>query len=121
MSHADRQPPKVARLLRAKAQEFLSSRKHSDNLVDIVRHFATGADQTPCVLALEMIFVGVLKERGMVIEVVPLKPVERSAEVQYREWLRGVYEEVFGRIAGCCEAGCTKTQMQGGFGEDLAV
>lgn len=106
-------PAKISKVLRAKAQEFLSSRRHSDNLVDIVKHFGSGADSTSCMLALELIFTNLLKEKQMVIEIVPLKPVERTPETQYREWLRNIYEECFNRIIHCCEHGCAKIQMQG--------
>lgn len=103
----------MSKLLRLKAQEFLSSKRYSDNLVDIMKHFSSGADLTSCMLSLELVFTNLLKERQMQIEVVPLKPVEHTPEIQYREWLRNVYEECFTRILNCCENGCAKIQMQG--------
>lgn len=106
-------PVKISKILRQKAQEFLTSRKYSDNLVDIIRHFNTGADLTSCLLSLELIFANLLKNEQMVIEIVPLKPVERTPEYQYREWLRNVYEECFDKVLSCCESGCNKVQLQG--------
>lgn len=108
-------PAKVSKLLRVKAQEFLSSRRHSDNLVDIVKHFSSGADLTSCMLALELVFTHLLKEKEMVIEIVPLKPLERTPEMEYKEWLRNIYEECFTKILNCCEHGCGKIQVQGEF------
>lgn len=106
-------PVKMSKLLRLKAQEFLSSKRFSDNLVDIMKHFSAGADLTSCLLSLELIFTNLLKERQMLIEVVPLKPIERSPEIQYREWLRSIYEECFSRVLNCCENSCAKIQTQG--------
>lgn len=104
---------KIAKVFRTKAQEFLSSPKYADNLVDIVRHFESGADLSACLLTLELIFTNVLKERHMFIEIVPLKPAERTHELQYKQWLRNIYAECFDKILNCSEAGSTKIQTQG--------
>lgn len=114
MSQQDK-PQKVTKLLRTKAQEFLSSRKYSDNLVDIIKHFENGLDMSPCLLTLEYIFINLLKQRQMYIEVVPLKPIEKSAENEYKNWLRNLYEEVFNKVLGCFECSSNKIQMQGMF------
>lgn len=106
-------PMKISKMLRAKAQEFLSSRKYSDNLVHIIKHFDAGADMTPCLLALEFIFTNLLKQKQMYIEIVPLKIMEKTAEHQYREWLRNIYEEVFNKILACFECSSFKAQIQG--------
>lgn len=103
----------MSKVLRQKAQEFLTSRKHCDNLVDIIKHFNTGADLTSCMLSLELIFTNLLENGEMVIDIVPLKPVERTPETQYREWLRNAYEECFNRVLKCCENACGKVQAQG--------
>lgn len=110
---AQEKPQKVAKLLRTKAQEFLSSRKYSDNLVDIIKHFESGMDMSPCLLTLEYVFTHLLKHRQMYIEVIPLKPIEKSAENHYKEWLKHMYEEVFIKILDSFECGSTKLQIQG--------
>lgn len=69
-------------------------------------------------LALELIFTNLLKEKQMVIEIVPLKPIERTPEVEYKQWLRNIYEECFNRILNCCEHGCARIQMQGELFKD---
>lgn len=106
-------PQKISKLLRSKAQEFLSSRKYSDNLVDIIKHFESGLDVSPCLLTLEFIFTHLLKQKLMYVEVVPLRPVEKSVENQYKEWLKSLYEEVFLRILDCIENAHSKIQIQG--------
>lgn len=104
---------KVSKVLRVKAQEFLSSRKYADNLVDIIRHFESGADLTACLLTLELIFTNLLKEKHMFVEIVPLKPLESTPEAQYKEWLRNIYGECFSKIVSCCETAPLKIQVQG--------
>ena len=112
MSHQEK-PVKISKQLRLKAQEFLSSRKNTENLLDIVRHFESGADLSSCLLTLELIFTNLLKDRSMYIEVVPLKPVEKTEINQYKEWLRNVYEGCFARISECLESDSHKIQIQG--------
>lgn len=104
---------KVSKVLRLKAQEFLSSRKYTENLIDIIRHFESGADLTACLLTLELIFTNLLKERHMFIEIVPLKPLESTPELQYKEWLKNLYGECFNKIVSCCETAPVKIQIQG--------
>ncbi|KAB0793602.1 hypothetical protein PPYR_13222 [Photinus pyralis] len=112
MSNVER-TTKISKVLRLKAQEFLSSYKYADNLVDIIRHFETGADLLACLLSLELIFTNLLKERQMFVQIVPLKPPEVTPELQYKEWLRHIYEECFNKILNCCESSPTKIQIQG--------
>ncbi|KAF5280926.1 hypothetical protein FQA39_LY17932 [Lamprigera yunnana] len=111
MSGAEK-PTKVSKILRMKAQEFLSSHKYVDNLVDIVKHFDSGADLSACLLSLELIFMNLLKERQMFIQIVPLKPVVVTPELQYKEWLRNIYTECFSKILSCCETASVKLQVQ---------
>lgn len=104
---------KTSKLLRLKAQEFLSSPKYSNNLVDIVKRLDSGIDHIPCLLSLELIFTTLLKEGQMLVEIVPLNPAERTPEYQYKEWLRKIYEECFVKALSFCEGGSTKIQIQG--------
>ncbi|KAJ8926680.1 hypothetical protein NQ314_020929 [Rhamnusium bicolor] len=106
-------PMKISKQLRLKAQEFLTSKKNSECLAEIVRHFDCGADQPSCLLALELIFTTLLKEKQMLIEVVPLKPVEKTPENQYKEWLRNAYEECYAKVLHSLESGSHKIQIQG--------
>lgn len=106
-------PMKISKQLRMKAQEFLSSKKNSECLAQIVNHFECGADQLSCLLALELIFTTLLKEREMFIEVVPLKPVEKTQENQYKEWLKNAYEECYSKVLESLENTSHKIQMQG--------
>lgn len=104
---------KISKQLRMKAQEFLSSKKNSECLAQIVNHFECGADQLSCLLALELIFTTLLKEREMYIEVVPLKPAEKTPENQYKEWLKSAYEECYTKILQSLENASHKIQIQG--------
>lgn len=117
MSHQDHRSHKPSRLLRQKALDFISSPRHANNLVDVVRHLDSGADTAACLLALELIFTHLLREREMLVEVVPLKVKEQTPDEKYREWLRGLYDESFLKIVGLLESGvCSgKIQQQGGI------
>lgn len=112
MSHLEK-PLKISKQLRLKAQEFLSSRKNPENLIDIVRHFESGADLSSCLLTLELIFTNLLKDKSMYIEVVPLKPIEKNEVNQFKDWLRRIYESCFNRILNCMENDSHKIQIQG--------
>ncbi|XP_017784948.1 PREDICTED: nucleolar complex protein 4 homolog B [Nicrophorus vespilloides] len=105
-------PMKISKVLRQKAQEMLGSRKYANNLLDIMRHFDTGADTCPCILTLEMIFTSLLKSSEMFIEIVPLKPMERTAEIQYREWLKQIYEEAWNKMVHCLDHASPKVATQ---------
>ncbi|RZC36232.1 CBF domain containing protein [Asbolus verrucosus] len=106
-------PVKISKQLRLKAQEFLSARKNPENLLDIVRHFESGADLSSCLLTLDLIFSNLLKDRSMYVEVIPLKPVEKNEVNQYKEWLRNIYESCFNRILETFENDSHKIQIQG--------
>ncbi|CAG9860582.1 unnamed protein product [Phyllotreta striolata] len=112
MSQAEK-PMKISKQLRLQGQEFLLYRKNSEILLGIIQHFDCGADQHSCLLTLEMIFCTLLKDRNMYVEVIPLKPVEKTAENQYKEWLRNTYEQCFTKILHAMEIGSPKLQMQG--------
>lgn len=106
-------PMKISKQLRMKAQEFLSSKKNSECLAQIVSHFDCGPDQLSCLLALELIFTTLLKDREMFVEVVPLKPVEKTPENQYKEWLKNAYEECYTKVLESLENTSHKIQIQG--------
>lgn len=118
MSQQDK-PHKISKLLRSKAQDFLASRKNSDNLVDIIKHFESGMDMSSCLLTLEFIFTNLLKQKQMFLEITPLKPTEKSVENQYKEWLKMLYEEIFNKIVDCVECAPTKIQLQGKVTQNL--
>nr|CAH7765412.1 unnamed protein product [Callosobruchus chinensis] len=111
MSHQER-PMKISKQLRQKAQEFLSCKRNRRNLEDILHHFECGADQHSCLLTLETVFTALLKEKDMYIEVVPLKPIEKTPENLHKQWLREVYEETYKRILLCLENPSPKIQAQ---------
>ncbi|CAH1178914.1 unnamed protein product [Phaedon cochleariae] len=113
MAHQQEKPLKISKQLRSKAHEFLTSRRNADSLMNIINHFDAGEDLPSCLLTLEMIFTSLLKERHMFIEIVPLKPVEKTEENQFKTWLRNVYEECFTKILQCLEHSSQKVQMQG--------
>jgi U3 small nucleolar RNA-associated protein 19 len=112
MSHQEK-PHKISKQLRLKAQEFLSSRKNPNSLLDIVRHFESGADLSSCLLTLELVFTNLLKDGSMYIEIVPLKPVEKNEANQYKEWLKNIYESCFDRIVETLNHDSHKIQIQG--------
>lgn len=111
MSQPER-PVKISKLLRLKGQEFLS-KGNSDYLVEIIQHFESGADPISCLLTLEMVFTQLLRDRRMLIEIVPLKPIEKSPENEYKQQLRNIYEQCFNNVLNCIERDSQKIQFQG--------
>lgn len=112
MSQQDK-PVKISKILRNKAEEFLSDPTFSSNLSDIIKHFHTGADTSACLLTLEFIFSNLLRNGKMHIEVIPLKPIEPTVEHQYCQWLRNLYEETWSKILTAYENSSIKIQTQG--------
>ncbi|XP_054731297.1 nucleolar complex protein 4 homolog A [Anastrepha obliqua] len=97
LSNASALRSQISKELRAKANDFLNSRRHANNLVDIIEHFQHCIQEklpiTAALLTLEVVFVELLKRREMCIQNTPLKPKDDSPEAKYREWLRQRYEE----------------------------
>ncbi|KAJ8942021.1 hypothetical protein NQ318_002775 [Aromia moschata] len=106
-------PMKISKQLRLKAQEFLSSKKNSKCLEEIVGHYDCGMDLPSCLLALELIFTTLLKERDMLVEVVPLKPMEKTPENLHKQWMKNAYEECYTKVLRSLENGSQKIQIQG--------
>lgn len=112
MYHLER-PLKISKQLRLRAQEYLQNTKNTENLLEMIRDFEYGADQHSYLLALELIFTHLLKDRSMFIEIQPLKPAENTPENLHKYWLKNVYEETFGKILLCFENGSSKIRSQG--------
>ncbi|XP_076161577.1 nucleolar complex protein 4 homolog B-like [Ptiloglossa arizonensis] len=83
--------------LRQKAEEFLASKKHANNLVDIIAQWDESASS--CLLTIETIFVAVLRRGDMYLErTITLTISEPSPEARYINWLRNCYEEIWDKI-----------------------
>ncbi|CAK1548038.1 unnamed protein product [Leptosia nina] len=104
----------ISAQLRNKANEFLNSRKHANNLADIIQMFEAESDSfTPVLLAIEVIFTELLKRGDLVQEVVPLKPSDQqSPEAEYRKWLKECYEAALSRALECMKRGKTVSRLQ---------
>ncbi|KAL6449403.1 hypothetical protein ACFW04_000765 [Cataglyphis niger] len=101
----------MSRLLRQRAQEFLASRKHANNLVDIIGHWEEST--CLCLLTIETIFVEVLKRGDMYLErSITLTTSELSPESRYVTWLRNCYEEVWKKILASMEKSRSNIQLQ---------
>ncbi|KAL4719061.1 hypothetical protein ACJJTC_015400 [Scirpophaga incertulas] len=99
--------------LRNKANEFLNSRKHANNLADILETFEAEIDNySPVLLTVEVIFIELLRRGDLVQEIVPLKPSDQSAEAEYRRWLRECYETALSRSLECIKRGCMNSRLQ---------
>ncbi|CAH0563564.1 unnamed protein product [Brassicogethes aeneus] len=105
-------PAKISKLLRIKAQEFLSNLNRPQCLEEIVQHFHSGSDTLACLLTLEMVFCNVLKDKVMHLEYVPFKSIDNT-NFHYKEWLRNVYENCFTKIVECIGQESQKIQLQG--------
>ncbi|XP_057327744.1 nucleolar complex protein 4 homolog [Microplitis mediator] len=100
-----------AKQLRHKAQEFLSSRKYANNLVDIISQWENSCNL--CIMTLETIFIEVLRRGDMYLErTIALTISEPSPEVRYINWLRDCYEEIWVKILSCFESDKISTQTQ---------
>ncbi|XP_044759843.1 nucleolar complex protein 4 homolog B [Coccinella septempunctata] len=104
---------KSAKFLRTKAQEFLGNRKKIQIINEIIKHLDSGTDVPSCLMSLELIFSTLLKEEFMYIEIVPLKPIEKSQENECKMWLKNTYEKFFQRVLDCLENNSNKIQLQG--------
>ncbi|KAL3273237.1 hypothetical protein HHI36_014691 [Cryptolaemus montrouzieri] len=113
MSNLENKSIKPSKQLRSKALEFLSNRKKNAILTEIIHHLDTGSDVPSCLLSIEMIFTTLLKDRCMYIEIIPLKPIERTAENEYKIWLLNTYEECFSKVLDCLDSNSNKIQTQG--------
>lgn len=101
----------TSRLLRQKAQEFLLSRKHANNLVDIIGQWEESTSS--CLLTIETIFVEVLKRGEMYLgRTIALTISEASPESRYINWLRNCYEEVWEKILVSTEKCKPAVQLQ---------
>jgi U3 small nucleolar RNA-associated protein 19 len=63
-------------------------------------------------LAIERVFVDLIKTRTMTIRVIPLKPLENSSEMLYKEWLQTRYLEIFKLCLECLENGTNSESQQ---------
>ena len=88
---------KLSKKLHSLAIDFLSSRRNANNLADIIALIESNESNIqPCLLALEVIFVEVLKRRDMYQEQHIVNT--NDAEGQYRVWLRECYEDVWSKL-----------------------
>ncbi|XP_043254297.1 nucleolar complex protein 4 homolog B isoform X3 [Colletes gigas] len=100
-----------SKLLRQKAQEFLASRKHANNLVDIIAQWDEST--TSCLLTIETIFVEVLRRGDMYLErTITLTISEPTPEARYINWLRNCYEEIWEKMLLCIEKYRPAVQLQ---------
>ncbi|XP_066139721.1 nucleolar complex protein 4 homolog B [Euwallacea fornicatus] len=111
MSQAEK-PVKISKFLRQKAQEFLSYPENPAGLMQIVKHFESGADTASCLLALDLVFSSLIRDRKIGFEVAPLKTIEKNAENDKRKWLIDRYEECYGKVVDCMEHDNPKVSMQ---------
>ncbi|KAJ1520775.1 hypothetical protein ONE63_003869 [Megalurothrips usitatus] len=90
---------KVSKKLHSMAIDFLSNRRNANNIADIIALLESNESNIqPCFLALEVIFVEVLKRREMYQEQTTTAMVAADAESQYKAWLRECYEDVWGKL-----------------------
>ncbi|RVE55218.1 hypothetical protein evm_000116 [Chilo suppressalis] len=103
----------VSTQLRNKANEFLNSRKHANNLADLLQMFqATTDNYTPLLLTIEVIFTELLRRGDLIEEIVPLKPIEQSPEAEYTRWLRDCYETALNQTLECIKRGRMNSRLQ---------
>ncbi|KAJ8679896.1 hypothetical protein QAD02_015683 [Eretmocerus hayati] len=100
-----------SKLLRQRAQEFLASRKHANNLVDIISMWE--GHTLACILTVETIFSEMLKRGDMYVErTISLTVSEPSAETKYAQWLRNRYEETWEKVLSSMDDTREPVQIQ---------
>lgn len=104
---------KLSKQLRLKAQDYLANPRNLEVLTNIIKQFENGTEQVTYLLTFEMIFTSLLKDRQMFIEIVPLKPVERTPENGFKELLKNIYEDCYMQIVSCLDSQSHKIQIQG--------
>lgn len=103
----------ISAQLRSKANDFLSSRKHANNLADILQLFQDETDNyTPVLLTVELIFTELLKRGELYEEVVPLQPRDKGPESQYKQWLKECYETAWTGALECMRQGKSGSRLQ---------
>lgn len=112
MYHLEK-PVKISKQLRLRAQEYLKNPENGDYLVEMIRDFEYGADQHSYLMALELIFTTLLKNKAMFIPVEPLKPAENTPEKLHKDWLKKVYEETFEKFVQLLDNSSPKIRSQG--------
>lgn len=94
--------------LKSKVAEFLGSKRNTEALCSVIDSLKNGIERgahlTSFLLALETIFVDLLKSRDMAVVILPLQPLENSPENNYKQWLRERYTETFDLIVECLES-----------------
>ncbi|EZA53150.1 hypothetical protein DMN91_005388 [Ooceraea biroi] len=102
----------TSRLLRQRAQEFLTSRKHANNLVDIIGQWDESTYS--CLLTTEMIFMEVLRRGDMLCleRMIALTTSDASPESRYIMWLKNCYEEVWKKILASMDTCRSAIQLQ---------
>lgn len=103
----------ISAQLRNKANEFLNSRKHANNVADILQMFEVETDNyTPLLLTVEVIFTELLRRGDLIEGIIPLKPIDHSPEAEYKRWLRECYEAAHSRAVECIKRGRTSSRLQ---------
>ncbi|XP_024891465.1 nucleolar complex protein 4 homolog B [Temnothorax curvispinosus] len=101
----------MSRMLRQRAQEFLASRKHANNLVEIIGYWDEST--CSCLLTIETMFVEVLRRGDMYTErTIALTISEPNPESRYTTWLRNCYEDVWKKILASMEKNRSTIQLQ---------
>ncbi|XP_012277960.1 nucleolar complex protein 4 homolog A [Orussus abietinus] len=101
----------TSKLLRQKTREFLASRKHANNLIDIINYW----DEAPtsCILNLEKIFVEILRRGDMYQEqTITLTISDPHPESRYINWLQNCYKEVWDKVLLSIESSYPVVQSQ---------
>ncbi|KAG7303839.1 hypothetical protein JYU34_010741 [Plutella xylostella] len=99
--------------LRNKANDFLNSKRHANNLADILKLFEAETDNfSPLLLTIEVIFTELLKRGDLVQHIEPLNPSVNTPEAQYAKWLNECYETALKCTLNCIKMGRMSSRLQ---------
>uniref|UniRef100_A0A8D8Q3G2 Nucleolar complex protein 4 homolog n=1 Tax=Cacopsylla melanoneura TaxID=428564 RepID=A0A8D8Q3G2_9HEMI len=100
--------------LKKKINEFLASRKHSNNLIEIIASLDDVRNVKPnTLLGIQRLFVELLKKHAMTSGGYTNEDKKtKEAEEKYKSWLRGCYKSVFPKLINVLENGDSDVQLQ---------
>lgn len=100
--------------LKKKVNEFLSSRKYSNNLIDVLSSLDDVASVKPnTLLSIQKLFVELLKKHAMSMQgLKDLDKKTKEAEEKYKLWLRDGYKSLFPKLMNILQNGDSEVQIQ---------
>lgn len=100
--------------MKQKINEFLSNRKYSNNLVEILSSLDDVESVKPCtLLGIQRLFVELLKKHVLSMQALNDQDKKtKEAEEKYKVWLRDCYKSLFPKLMNILQNGDSEVQIQ---------